>query len=548
MKKKIYKLLVLSIGMFSFLGCDDFLDPTPTDKFSDKIVWQSEKNTNLYLNGFYSYINLFGNFGSGHFGGLLTDGMTNQLKYACTTAGGGNANIYGYEPSRITPDQNSLGVWANTYDRIRRVNEFLEGLHAYASFSEDVKTQFEAQARFFRAYLYHQLMIRHKSIILLDHTTQEVNNPRSSESEGWDFIEKDLDYAITYLPVSRPASESGRLTKGAALAFKSRVMLFAKRWDKAKSAANECIDMTDQGGTLMYELAANYKDAFKSYYKGNKEAILECNYAEPFPSHNFDKKYVPGGDYPTLAAEATPTQEMVEAYELATGGKADWSKWHGTTTETPPYDLLEPRFHASVLYNQCDWKGRKIEAYLGGTDGWMKYGSDYKSNGNTTTGYFLRKYLDESNRAVDKNVSTQSWIEIRLAEVYLNLAEAAAMSNDNTTANQAIRKVRARVGLPYTDNSGEQLLTAIRNERNVELAFEGHRYWDLRRWERATVELNNVRFHGLKITKTGDVFTYEYVEADNQDRIFLPRVQKSFPIPSNELANNLAVTQLDEWR
>ncbi|MCC8186001.1 MAG: RagB/SusD family nutrient uptake outer membrane protein [Bacteroides sp.] len=549
MKTKLYTLIWACAGILSFSACQDFLDPTPTDRYSDKIVWQNIENTNLYLNGFYTYVNVFSNFGSGHFGGLLTDGLTDQLKYACNTAGGGNSNLYAYEPTRITPDQNSLGIWNDTYDRIRRVNEFLEGLEMYAPYEEEVKTQFEAQARFFRAYLYHQLMIRHKSVILLDRPATQKDNPRATESEGWDFIEKDLDFAAGHMPVTRSGSETGRLTKGAVLGFKSRCMLFAQRWDKAKQAAQECIDLKDSNGAPVYQLATAYKDAFGSYYThNNKEAVLEFTYADPAPSHNFDKKYVPGGDYPTLAAEATPTQEMVEAYELAGGGRPDWSKWHGTTTETPPYEQLEPRFHASILYNGCDWKDRTIEAYVGGTDGWMQYGSDYKSNGNSTTGYFLRKYLDEANREVATTVSVQPWIEIRLAEVYLNLAEAAARSNDNTTANNALRTVRSRVGLPHTLLQGDALMEAIRNERHVELAFEGHRYWDLRRWERATIELNNVRFHGLKITRAGDGYTYEYVEVDNQDRIFLPRVQQSFPIPTAELANNLAVTQLDEWK
>ena len=545
---KYKKIALIAACLLSLNSCNDFLDPLPTDKYSEKVVWQSEENANLYVNGFYTYINLFGNFGNGNFGGWLTDGLTDMLKYGSNAAGEGNANLYAYEPTRITPDQNSLGVWGDTYDRIRRVNEFLEGLEKYSTFSNEVNDNFRAQGRFFRAYLYFQLVIRHKSVILFEKTTQQKDNPRSSEEECWDFIERDLDYAINTLPIVRNNNDYGRLTKGAALAFKSRAMLFAKRWAKAKEAAEAVINLTDNGA-LVYELNSNYKDAFKTYRNGNKESVLEASYADPFPSHSFDKNYAPGGDYTDMGGKAAPTQEMVEEYELATGGKADWAKWHGGTNETPPYALLEPRFHASVLYNGASWKGRKIESYIGGKDGFMIFGADNYPKGKTTTGYFLKKYLDESNRDLATKPSTQAWIEIRLAEVYLNLAEAAYELNDNAAANQAIRTVRARVSLPYSsDLSGKALLEAIRHERKVELAFEGRYYWDLRRWGIATTVLNNKRFHGLQISKNGDQYTYEYVSCDNQDRIFLNSVQNSFPIPSAELANNLAITQLDDWK
>lgn len=548
MKNRFYHTILL-FGFILCVGCQDFLDPTPTNKYSNKFTWESEKNATLYLNGFYTYISIYGNFGNGQFGAtLLTDGLTDQLKYAGNVAGVGTPNLYAYYPERITPDQNSLGVWNDAYERVRRVNEALLGLNEFAKFPEEKKKDFEGQLRFFRSYIYFQLMKRHKSVILLDKPTSHKDNPRASEAEGWDFIEKDLNEAIASLPVTRPAAESGRLTKGMALAFKSRVMLYAQRWDKAKTAAQECIDLKDDKGGLVYELNPEYKKAFASYEQGNKEAILYFRYVSPSPTHNFDKNYVPGGDYAGLGALAGPTQEMVEEYELATGGKPDWSKWRSKTTETPPYELLEPRFKASILYNGASWKGRKVEAFVGGADGFQDYGSASASNGHTVTGYFLRKNLDEKNTDVEKNLSTQPWIEIRLAEVYLNLAEAAAELKDAATANQALTAIRKRVNLPWSAKTGDALMQAVRHERKVELAFEGQYYWDLRRWNRAMTELNNVRFHGLKIEKNGNSFSYQYVVVDDQVRKYTERLQKSFPIPSAELANNSAIQQLDEWK
>ena len=185
---------------------------------------------------------------------------------------------------------------------------------------------------------------------------------------------------------------------------------------------------------------------------------------------------------------------------------------------------------------------------MGGADGFQDYGSASASNGHTVTGYFLRKNLDEKNTDVEKTLSTQPWIEIRLAEVYLNLAEAAAELKDAATANQALTAVRKRVSLPWSAKTGDALMQAVHHERKVELAFEGQYYWDLRRWNRAMTELNNVRFHGLKIEKAGDTFSYQYVVVDDQVRKYTERLQKSFPIPSAELANNSAIQQLDEWK
>lgn len=542
MKKNIFKTILLSV-LAVFAGCSNYLDPIPTDKYSDKIVWQSEINADLYLNGFYTYISTYGNFGNGQFGGLLTDGMTDMLKYGSSVVGAGTPNEYAYEPTKITPDQNSLGIWADAYNRIRRVNEFIVGLKAYAPFSNEVKNRYEAQARFFRAYLYHQLVIRHGTAILFDAPTTEKNNPLSSENDCWNFIEADLDFAAQNLPKQWDAANSGRLTKGAAFAFKSRSMLFAKRWDKAKIAADSVFALN------IYELATEYKNAFKSNMKtGNKESILEFNYSLPSPVHGFDAEYAPGGDWAEMGGKATPTQEMVEEYELATGGKPNWNDWHAAagTDEIPPYASLEPRFQASILYNGANWKGRKIQSYIGGTDSYMQFGDNAYPQGKTTTGYYLRKWIDESNTDLANKKSSQTWIEIRLAEVYLNHAEACAMLGDNGSANNDLTTVRQRAGLTYATKSGDELMTAIRHERKVELAFEGQHYWDLRRWKLAHIVLNNVRYHAMRIENTNGQLIYKYVECDTKDRKFLEKLY-AFPIPSSEIANNLTITQINPW-
>lgn len=548
---RTYKYLIVTIIMgLSFTSCNDFLDPAPTDRLSEKLFWQNEESTDLYLNSFYPYLSSYGNFGTSQFNnGLLTEGMTDMLKYGSYSAGVGNANRIVFNPYFVTADQSQgLVIWTTSYERIRRVNEFLSSMSKYSTYNEDTNKRYEAQIRFIRAFLYYQLLLRTNTVIIFDKLPDGNSKPLSPESDCWDFVEQDLDYAIQNLPVQWDATRSGRITKGAALAMKSRAMLLAKRWEKARAAASEVINLQDNG-SLVYELNKDYKNAFKSYFdNGNKESILEFRYKLPAPYHSFDRDFAPGGDWANNGGSACPTQEMVEEYELATGGKADWSKWHSKTTETPPYSLLEPRFHASVLYNGASWKNRKIETFVDGKDGYIDYGFQANTNGKTTTGYYLRKYLDESIADISTTYSAQPWIEIRLAEVYLNLAEACAMlgSTYDKDANNAIRTIRERVKLPYTDLTGEELMKAIRHERKVELAYEGFYYWDLRRWRMADSILDGARFHGLKITQSGTTLTYEYIDCDKEDRKFPERFY-NFPIPTTEIANNLAISQINLW-
>lgn len=547
--KKYYILIIYSLSLFAFSSCS--LDEVPSDKYSDKVIWSSPEKANLYLNGFYTYFHTYGQFGTAQFGtqGVFSDGMTYELKYASTVPSYGTPNDYAYYPDEITSQQNSMDVWAGVYDRVRRIHEFMNGLNR-TNFNDSTKNDMMAQIRFFRAYLYFQLMERDNQFIIIDHLTSNKNNPINTTEDCWKFIENDLEFAIQNLPIKRSSSEMGRLTKGGALAFLSRVALYAKDYDKAEKAAQECINLKDTNGTPLYELNSSYEKAIKtSSANGNKEAIIDFQFASPNIVHQMDELFAPGGDNGNSAKVtlAGPTQEMVELYELKGGGYPDWSQWHGTTTKTPPYDQLEPRFQASVLYNGAMWKGRKIESFVNGKDGFHIYGDYQQSNGHTVTGYFFKKVLDENKTIIDDQ-STLPYIEIRLGEVYLNLAEAAYNLNDFSTATSALNKIRNRVGLPSVTPTGTDLRDAIYHERTVELAFEGHIFWDLRRWGLATTKLNNVRFHGLKITELDDsTFQYQYVEVDDHNRKFPDALSKSFPIPLSELDNNKAISQFPGW-
>ena len=192
----------------------------------------------------------------------------------------------------------------------------------------------------------------------------------------------------------------------------------------------------------------------------------------------------------------------------------------------------------------------KIEPYVGGLDGWATWKTDKEPKGKTVTGYYLRKLVDESYN-VNTSASSQPFTFMRYAEILLNKAEACYRTKDEAGANELVKRIRERVGLPYTPKSGTALWDAIRQERKVELAYEGMRYWDLRRWELADKNypegLSNYKQHGLKIEKSGTDFIYKYVSVDDENRNF-PTKMYRFPMPESELSSNSSIEQYAEWK
>ena len=540
MKKVFLNIsLVLALGL-SMGSCNNWLDGVKqTSNVTDEIVWQDESYVDNYINAFYTYIHKYGQFGESQFQGSLTESLTETFKYGSVSLGNraGHPNNYVTNPSVISPDGCLYGIWTQdlAYGNIRQINQFLAMQKQYSSFSTEKNLLWEAQARFFRAFVYFQLAKRHGGVILYTGLPKE-NKALSSAEDTWQFVADDLTFAAENLPEQWNAKNNGRVTKGAAYALLSRAMLYANRWQDAYDAA---VAVENLG---IYELMPQYDDAWKG---GNKESILEFAYnKDSGPYHTFDQYYVPQCDGYDYGALGTPTQEMVESYEDKNGNKVDWTPWHSTTTVTPPYADLEPRFAATVIYRGSTWKGKVMDCSVGGDNGaFMPYREQSYSYGKTTTGYFLRKLLDEKLLDVKSVKSSQTWVEIRYAEVLLNKAEAAYRLGKMGEAQSAMNQVRARVSLPGKSSSGDAWFNDYRNERKVELAYEGHLFWDMRRWKLSHIEYNGYRCHGIKITNG----TYEYVDCDGQDRKFPEKLYR-LPVPTTELKNNSLAEQYPEWK
>lgn len=551
------KFAIIPAVMLLAAGCDDYLDLTPTNAVTDKVVWTKTDYATSYVTSFYSLLDDYSQFNTGQCSYGITEGATDMLKYGSkasnqTGAHYGFMNQFVYAQMGQTASSAAFlfSNWGAAYSRIADINEFLFTMNKYASFDKSLITRFQAEARFFRGMVYFELVKRHQEVIIYkeDMLSYKKDMPLSSKEESWQMVYDDLKFAAENLPDSWAGDDQGRVTSGAAWALLSRAMLYAERWQDALDAANE----VEKKG--IYELmpgntSAAYAKSFSTTaLNGNKESILDYTYINGLLDHNFDYFFSPGGDKANMSMGlGTPTQEMVESYELATGGKPDWSPWHvaGGTLDTPPYAELEPRFGATILYNGASWKARKIEPFKGGKDGYTATGTE-KVNGMTTTGYYLRKLVDENHTDLVTRRSEQPWIAIRYAEVLLNRAEAAYKLGKNDIANADIEAIRARVGLGYTPKAGDELWIAIRQERKIELAYEGQYFWDLIRWKVLVKEQNGSRVHGLMITPEDEEFRYTYVDCDEQDRQYSEKIYR-MPMPESELSDNSLVSQYPNW-
>lgn len=546
-------------------GCK--IDVTPTNRYTEEAIYKNPANMELYINGMYAEFNTFqfGQFPIGY--SNATDALTDVMKYTSSTSGNGTVNILAMDASRVDPTGPQLNYWGAGYTRIRRLNEFLYGLGKFSKVSEGEKELYEAEARFIRGYVYFWLVKLHGSVILMPALDGYANkdNARSSEDECWKYIAADFAYAAEKLPVTQTAARTGRATKGAAYAMLARTWLYAAsiaEYDKklynddpltgvpaanapayyknAADAAAEVMKLADQG---TYALETNMASIFLK--KDNKEAIFKQDFVAPQLTHQLDLGFAPPGDIPGQGlVYGVPTAELVNEFEMADGSKFSWNN---AVQAANPYVGREPRFYATILYHGAAWKGRTINSQAGnGIENFTEY-SVTPDPKRTVTGYYIKKMLDSTNTNFVTNKSSQSSVEIRYAEVLLIAAEARTKLNNFNGASDALNALRNKRGLPNTTaGDAAQLMTAIEHERKVELAFEGHRYWDLRRWRKAHIVLNGVKFTGHKITPQGAGWKYEVVPADNTNRQFTTKLYY-MPIPVDETLRNTAMKQILGW-
>jgi len=434
-------------------------------------------------------------------------------------------NTWLIQRGQMAPENlGAMGVfWARSYRSIRECNYALSVLQTI-TMSAGHKNMLEGELRFIRAFRYLDLIRNYGRVVLMGDKvlglTDNLQDPalykRETIKAGIDYAAAEFAAAAAKLPLNNSSTWTlGRATRGAALALRGRLMLYAASplyaagtWTDAAAASHQVIALN---------LYGIYQGGYGNMFLINEtnEAIFERLFTNNANHTHLEIANGPNG-YGGWAGN-TPMQNLVDAYQMTNGLPANSS--NPLYNAAAPYDNRDPRFAATVLYNGAAYRGRNVETFIpGGRDS-----KDGQDNWNTTkTGYYLKKFMNDAYPLQNPwgFAGFQPWIYIRYAEVLLNYAEASneaygpqgAGAGATMTAVQAVNMIRARQGvnmpaLPAGINQSD-MRTAIRYERQVELAFEEHRFYDVRRWKIAEVTENQPAM-GMIITKNANgTFTY----------------------------------------
>ena len=490
-------------------------------------------------------------------------GATDEAQYALETGAINNYVNGGW--SAANPYSRT---WSKCYTAIADANMFLEKLAQadisswqynpdYRNWVQQLEL-FPYEVRFLRAYFYFELFRSYGDVPLVTTTltNAEANTiTRTPADEIVKFIVEEIDEIAPYLPVSYVTevnSEVGRATRGAALALKARTLLYAasplfnptndrNRW---AAAAEACKVILDNAATWGLKLSA-YGSLWGHDAFYNPELIFGLGRGE---FNSFEMANYPVG-VENGASGNCPTQTLVDQYEYQEGGQTFGERYPGSIdlTSVNPYEGLDPRFALTVVKNGDEWptngsQKKAIETFNGGFNASPKYGA-------TPTGYYLKKYVDGACVTTADNQTTRrhTWILFRLGEIYLDYAEAVfnatGSAKDATfgmTANEAVNKLRKRsdIQMPEFTEDGEAWVARYERERMVELAFENHRFWDVRRWKKGaqyfrTIQVANISA-GLQLTRA--TVSRQWDEKYN-----------FYPIPQSELKKNPNLTQNAGW-
>ena len=552
------KLIILIMSSLSLVSCS-FLDFDETNALKTKEdMYKYFNSTENMLTHVYSFMPQGFNFNS-NAAMAMRDSGSDDAEFGAVGDEIQNFNNGNWSPIRTVDDS-----W-NLYRAIRAANSFLVEIEEvdFSRYQHDGNYKnwmkklenFPYEARVLRAYYFFELARRYGDIAMpLTVLTQEEANTieKTAFADVIDYIVSECDDASANLPDSyenEPGSQVGRVTKGFAMAVKSKALLYAaselhnptmnkELWKTAAKAALDIIE-TDLYSLDPEESANNLSSKENVLVRMNGDNAT-------FELLNFPLRFTEGerGSH-VIDYSNFPSQNLVDAFETINGYSVTLENT-GWVTEDPefdsqnPYANRDPRFSRAILANGMSFKESEIETFKGGAD------DRPVSQGGTPTGYFLRKYIQEStNFAPDRKVvNKHHWVIYRYAETLLTYAEAMVNAfddpnyTDNTykySAMWAINEVRANAGMPaIVDTNKESFINRLQNEWRVEFAFEDHRFWDVRRWKIA--DTTQRELYGVKIQKdaNGNLKFYKnlYETRKWRDAMYL------YPIPQDELFKN----------
>lgn len=556
----VFYSLLLSLLLPSFSSCADL-------EYTEETTRDEEWTFNYFNEGIKGlvsgvYAQVYNNEFESNSAYFLA-GATDEAQYALETGAINNYINGGWSPANPYDR-----VWTKSYTAIADANMFLEKLEQtditdwqYHPNYKDWVAQLELfpyELRFLRAYFYFELFKTYGDVPLVTTTLtngQANNVKRTPASEIVKFIVEECDAIAPYLPVSyetEVGSEVGRATRVAVAALKARTLLYAasplhnpdNNKDKWIAAANACKYILDNAETWGLKLSA-YGSLWGHDAFFNKELIFGLGRGE---SNSFEMANYPVG-VENGSSGNCPTQSLVDQYEYQDNGETFGQRHPGSIdlTDVDPYEGLDPRFALTVVKNGDEWPSngaqkKIIETFVGGFNAAPKYGA-------TPTSYYLKKFVDGSCVTTADNQTSRrhTWIIFRLAEFYLDYAEAVynatGSANDPTfgmTANDAINVLRNRadIQMPKFTEDGAEWVTRYERERLVELAFENHRFWDVRRWKKGAQYFASIQ--AAKITTEGQ-FTRSTITRQWNDKF------NFYPIPQSELIKNPNLTQNPGW-
>ncbi|MBE8721553.1 RagB/SusD family nutrient uptake outer membrane protein [Sphingobacterium pedocola] len=558
---RLYKYIV-ACSIILLLGCGkDFLERAPSDFIDENEVFSNLDNAEAFLNNAYTYLpdflNKGGTGGDYNLGSGTGEGVSMWNDYTKMSVDFNNGN---WNPNSFPLDYR----WSQYYNAIRRVNIFLKN---YELLPDEAGTQNNllrkrrmlGEAYGLRAFYYFQLMKMWGEVPIIDRPLDSSNESdylmgRNSVDEVVEFIKKDIDQAIIALPPRIGGAEYGRFTGLTARALLARTLLYyasplfnpqniAMRWEEAETAAEEAWRLSEVNGHTLSLQPLNNRQAYERIF-------VELNNAEVIWSRTSDSYWwdfwAESLGYGGWYGEA-PIQEMVDSYEMQATGQLPVLGYNADGTVQPnptsgydpksPFAGRDPRFYQSILYHGAQWKGRQIDISPGGRD----YFTD-----RPRVNYSWRKgMLEERNLVTETGMSARRFVLFRLAELYLNYAEARneRLSDPDQHVYDAVNAIRLRAGMPNlpTGLSKEQMRERIIRERKVEFVLEGLTFWDVRRWRTAhIVDVGPVR--KIYVNNQGD-FTYPIWSV----RVFDPSKHYFFPIPQLEIDKNPMLIQNPGW-
>ena len=543
MKTRYIALAILAATLT--VSCDKFLDTSLDLNSSGETVETNRGTIWSFANAFYSPII----YGYGVLDGNIFAAASDEAQQ---TAASSNALFF--NKGMINESVNPMWTYYNNcYEGIRAANFFLDYvadgkgvallqlnrnlITDAASYARDLASLnwYIAEAHVARAYYYSELIKMYGGVPIVEKTQQQSGGElikRSSYEECVEYIVNEIDTWKDQLALNWDADNTreGRFTLGAALAIKSRVLLYAAsplhnptgdrdKWIRAAEAAKELITNPN----LSYTLAGDYGALFRG---GNSLSSKEVIYLVRRAANNTMET----NNYPIATSGGKsgvcPTENLVSAYEYI-----------GTPDPENPYANRDPRLAASIVTNGSTWNGRVIAQAAGETD-------DQARANASRTGYYLKKFLTDGLNLTQGQTAQHNWIAYRFAEILLNYAEAVneawgpsvVPAGYPGSAAQALQYVRNRasLSLPAVDaGTVDSFRNAVKHERQVELAFEDHRYWDLLRWKDAMTVLNQP-VKGVKVSRSGSTYSYRVV--DVADRTFAAR-NYYLPLMRSEIEN-----------